>query len=151
MGFKRVSRHISYALAILCIVWTQNLYAQASFQSNGTGGRWNNSSSWSFIGTDADGVPDSDDDVTILSGDVIEIRNNEACDDITVIGTLDYGRSRTLTVSGNLIMSGTSAIIEGGNNRVMDVQGTFTVASGATASIVIDDFQVTGLSTITGT
>lgn len=137
------------------VVFTSFSVAQAVFESNVSGGsgNWNNSGSWTLIsGSDGDDVPDSNDDVTILSGDQINIRNDEDCDDLAIVGTLNYSRSRTLTVNGNLTMSGTSAEITGNNiNRVIDVLGSFSIASGADADINGQQVNITGTTTLDGT
>jgi hypothetical protein len=131
------------------------LSAQAVFESNVSGGsgNWNSSGSWTLIsGSDGDNLPDANDHVTILSGDQINIRNNEACDDLTIAGTLNYSRSRRLTVNGDLVMSGTSAEVTGNNaSRELIVSGNFDVPSGANVDINGQRFEVSGTTTIDGT
>tara|TARA_R110002124_G_scaffold137940_2_gene301072 strand:- start:31698 stop:33821 length:2124 start_codon:yes stop_codon:yes gene_type:complete len=152
-----VTSHISISKSILLqfvflALLSQTAVAQAVFQSAGSGGRWDRSASWTIVsGSDANGIPDADDQVTVLAGDVIEIRTNVACNNLTVIGTLDYGLNRTLSVGGNLTMSGVTAEIIGGNNKVLNVSGAFSVASGANVDLDISDLTVTGLTTLNGT
>lgn len=137
---------------LLCNVFSS---AQAVFESNVSGGsgNWNASGSWTLIsGSDGDNLPDANDNVTILSGDQINIRNDEACDDLTIAGTLNYSRSRTLTVNGDLVMSGTSAEVTGNNaSRELLVSGDFDVPVGADVDINGQRFEVSGTTTIDGT
>jgi hypothetical protein len=136
---------------ILFFILGLDLFGQANFQSTGTGGRWRTSGSWTIIsGSDADGIPDANDNVEILAGDVIEVRDAEACNNLTIIGTLDYGRNFTLSVGGNVTASGTTALISGGNNKGLNVTGSFTVATGAILNIGISEISVTGTSTFNG-
>jgi hypothetical protein len=148
----KISIKGKWVLSILLLLHlSSNIFAQATFQSRGTGGRWRTSSSWTRVsGSDTDGIPDADDNVEILAGDVIEVRDNDSCNNITIIGTLDYARNRTLTVNGNLSASGTTAEITGANNKVIDVSGSFTVDTGAILNISISDIRVTGTSTFNG-
>jgi hypothetical protein len=141
-----------WVLSILLLLHlSSNIFAQATFQSRGTGGRWRTSSSWTRVsGSDADGIPDANDNVEILAGDLIEVRDNDACNNLSIAGTLDYARNRTLTVNGNLSASGTTAEIIGGVNKVIDVSGSFTVDTGAILNIGISDIRVTGTSTFNG-
>ncbi len=128
--------------------------AQGVFESNTTGGNWSASGNWTLVsGTDADGVPDSNDDVTILSGDQININSNQQCDDLTIVGTLNFSRNnRTLTVNGNLSMSGTTTEVTGdGSSRTLSITGTFSVVSGAVADINGITVTVTGVTTLDGT
>lgn len=137
---------------ILSLCLSSPVYSQASFRSNTTSGNWNASGSWTLLsGEDSDGVPDADDNVTIRSGDQINIRNgNQACSDLSIVGNLNYTRNRTLTVNGNLVMSESATLTGDNAARVLDVSGTFTVSSGANVSISGQDITIDGLTTIEG-
>ncbi|KYG73011.1 beta strand repeat-containing protein [Roseivirga echinicomitans] len=127
--------------------------AQGVFESNTSSGNWQNSGSWTLVsGSDANGVPDANDDVTILSGHRINIRNNEACDDLTIVGRLHFAtNNRTLTVNGNLTMSGGVAEVTGnGATKMLSVSGDFNVASGADVDIVGQKVTITGTTTLNG-
>ncbi|MCE7992291.1 MAG: hypothetical protein HEP71_09935 [Roseivirga sp.] len=130
--------------------------AQAVFESNVSGGagNWNDSGSWTRIsGSDGDDIPDSDDDVTILAGDEIDLTTTTTnVDDLTITGTLDIaGNNRTINVGGNLVMSGTSSITGNNATRSINVTGTFTVNTSASATINGENVDVTGNTTIDGT
>lgn len=82
------------------------------FNSNGTGGGvWTNAATWSYVSgpIDTDGIPDSNDDITILGGDVVTFSTNEAVQAVTISGTLQLtgGTVRTLAVYGNYTNNGT--------------------------------------------
>ena len=70
-----VTSHISISKSILLqfvflALLSQTAVAQAVFQSAGSGGRWDRSASWTIVsGSDANGIPDADDQVTVLAGD----------------------------------------------------------------------------------
>ena len=49
-------------------------------------GNWNAAGTWTLTGgTDADGIPDSDDDVTIDDGSIVTMTQNEACNSLTLV------------------------------------------------------------------
>lgn len=130
--------------------------AQAVFESNVSGGAgdWDDAGSWTRIsGSDGDDIPDSDDDVTILAGDEIDLAiATTNVDDLTIAGTLHIpGNNRTINVGGNLVMSGTSAITGNNSTRTINVTGTFDVSTGASATINGQNVDVTGDTTIDGT
>ena len=85
-----------------------------------------------------------------MSTHTVEIRANQASNNLVIAGTLDYGSNRTLTVNGNLSISGTAAQVTGGNNKVLSVLGNLNVGSGTAINFVIDDLQVSGTTTIDG-
>ncbi len=58
---------------------------QAVFRTNTGINNWNAATSWTLVsGTDADGIPDADDDVFIQSGHTITLTQNEACKNVNV-------------------------------------------------------------------
>src|SRR4051812_38486445 len=62
----------AFFVVALGLVLSQNSSAQANFSSNVTAGIWTVASTWTITsGTDADGIPDADDTVTILNGHTI--------------------------------------------------------------------------------
>ena len=96
-------RYLSIPL-LLCAIGGSPIFAQAVFESNTASGDWNVVGCWALIGgSDSDGIPDSDDDVTILAGDLINVEptGTVSVDDISITGVLHYlGNDRTLSVSG---------------------------------------------------
>ena len=109
------------------------LFAQATFQSNATGS-WNNASSWTLLsGSDADGIPDANDVVTIQSSHTITLTANAFVQNITLNGTsgtrLAIGNF-TLDVNGTLdgpstvwsnsiVTTGTGELKFSGNSRAL--------------------------------
>ena len=160
MGHFKTLRHISYVMAALCLVWSQNIFAQATYESNVSGGNgdWDETASWTLAAGsptdgDGDGIPDGNDDVIILAGDRIDVdpAGTVNINDVTVFGQLNFpGNGRTLEVAGNFVMSGTSSVTGNNAGRVLNVTGTFTVSSGASASISGQTINVTGATTIDG-
>ena len=129
-----------------------SILAQGVFESNTSNGNWNSASSWTLVsGSDSNGKPDSNDIVTILAGDRINMTKNHQCDDLTIEGRLHYPSNKTLTVNGDLVMSGTIAEITGNNNnRTLNVLGSFSVPSGADVDISGQRVTITGTTTLDG-
>ena len=83
-------------------------FAQSMFESNLTFGDWSNAGTWTVTGPgDGDGIPDSDDEVTIKAGDIVTLDASAACNNLTVeAGALLYANSssaRLLDIYGNTI------------------------------------------------
>lgn len=148
---RRIGILLQLTVAFSCV-----MNAQAVFESNLSGGTgdWDDAASWTRIsGTDVDDIPDSDDDVTILAGDQIDLATATTdVDDLTITGTLNIaGNNRTINIGGNLVMSGTSAITGNNATRTVNVSGTFDVSTGASATVNGQTFDVTGNTTLDGT
>ncbi|MGM0587417.1 MAG: T9SS type A sorting domain-containing protein [Bacteroidota bacterium] len=110
--------------------------AQGQFQSAATG-NWGNSSSWTLIsGSDADGVPDSDDDVEIISGHTITLTANAAANQLTVTnGNVSIG-SYELDIASNISGSGNIEIDNGTLYSQADISiSSLSVNSNATINI----------------
>lgn len=61
--------------------------AQGSFTSTGNG-NWSVAGTWTLgSGSDADGIPDADDDVTIAASQTVTLTANAACNNLTLNGT----------------------------------------------------------------
>jgi hypothetical protein len=91
------------------------LFSQDSFTSNLTvRGEWNAITSWTSSGTDTDGIPDNDDEVTILSGDTIDLLHDQEVKTLTINngGVLNHTNGNQIDVYGNYTNNG---IQEGGN------------------------------------
>ncbi len=81
----------------------------ATFTSNVVSGTYNNSSSWVFTGVDTDGIPDKDDDVTILSGHNITASSTCNVRNLTVQGTLTGVSSTVFYIYGNYSVTGSES------------------------------------------
>ncbi|HEV7699249.1 MAG TPA: hypothetical protein VGO43_03385, partial [Pyrinomonadaceae bacterium] len=78
----------------------------ATFRSNVTTGNWNTAGSWTLVsGTDADGIPDADDDVYVQTGHSISLVQNESCFDLHIntggSAKVALG-SNTLSINGKI-------------------------------------------------
>lgn len=77
----------------------------ATFTANSPGGDWNTPSTWIKTGTDADGIPDSDDDVVINAGATITVNtDNQQVRFLTInsSGILTFNNVNTFTVNNVL-------------------------------------------------
>ncbi len=109
------SKHILVFAAITFLFATHFIIAAPAFASACTSiatGNWNVAGTWSCPG-DADGIPDSDDDVTIAAGHTVTATDNRTAKSITISTTaqLTVGASRTVTaadaVGGFVTVDGT--------------------------------------------
>ncbi len=107
---------ILIAITLLCLNSTSAV-AQGTFTSNVTDrGNWNVSGSWTLTsGSDVDGIPDSDDDVTIINGDTIDLVSDEEVSTLTIDagGVLMHSNNDQISVYGNYTNNG---VQDGGNN-----------------------------------
>ena len=92
-------------MVLLC---SSTIFSQATFNLNGSGGDWGNSTTWTLIsGGDADGVPDADDTVrfTGTTDANLNITANVACKNFynesttSVSLNLNFSNNTTLAVS----------------------------------------------------
>jgi hypothetical protein len=134
-------------IAIVLLFAAGDSMAQASFQSNASGG-WSSATSWQRLsGSDADGIPDANDDVTVKHGHTITVASgiDAACNNLTLAGTgrLDINQSnRTLTVHGTMTMNGTSTVVAGNSGiRLLNLLGDFIIPSGQIG--IIDNVDIT--------
>lgn len=103
-----------------------------TFVSAVTTGNFNTASSWSFTG-DADGIPDLDDNITILSGHTITLAASGVAgiaNDVTINAGGQLVFDRGLTVYGNYlnngIESGSTGIFLRGVGKTIGGSGTFS-------------------------
>ena len=108
--------------------------AQASFSTRASGS-WNSSQTWTIVsGTDSDTIPDTNDNVTILSGHTITAGNaNRNCANLTVNsgGTLSIDNSGNVRINadpGSATINGVIAISS---------SGTLAAAGTGTRSLLI--------------
>lgn len=97
------------SLIFIGLFLTINKAFAGTFTSNGAGGGlWNSASSWLFQ-SDADGIPDSNDNVIILSGDIIIWNTNSFCNNLTIDsgGEMNCNMSKNIQIYGNYQNSGT--------------------------------------------
>lgn len=124
---------------LLLMAFSFSSIAQGTFVSRTTG-NWNTNTSWTLSsGTDADGIPDADDIVTVRPGNTISLTGAQACSSLTVgdgstnsTAKLDVA-AQTLTVSGNV------SILASNGQRVGNLSistGTVNIGGNLTSSAV---------------
>jgi hypothetical protein len=115
-----------------------NARAQATFTSIASG-NWNGGLTvWSVSGSDADNIPDADDDVIITTGRTINVNVNAACNNLTLNGTANLNfntNNRTLDVNGLMTMNGNSQVSGNDNSRILNLNNNFSIPAGQTGSI----------------
>lgn len=94
-------------LLLILITANQVLFSQAVFTSNASGD-WTNPAIWTLgSGSDADGIPDADDDATISAAHVITINDNSQVKGLTFAAStskVDFSvNDKQLIVFGNLV------------------------------------------------
>jgi len=91
-----------FTILFFALISLNNINA-ATFSSVASG-TWITPATWAVTGTDADGIPDLDDDVTINGGHSISLTGTSTC------------KSITTNASGNLV----------GNGQLINIYGNFT-------------------------
>ncbi|MBS1733486.1 MAG: T9SS type A sorting domain-containing protein [Bacteroidetes bacterium] len=135
---KQLLTYLPYRLLFLFTLsafYGIDVKAQANFNSNTTSGNWNNPSSWTRVsGTDADGIPDADDNVTIKADNIITVNVASAANSVTLErrgGNKTINLNANLTITGSLLIdrprtSGTSSLVSVGANT-LQVGGNITI------------------------
>ncbi len=118
-------------LSLISLIGLTASVSAATFTSNVATGNWNAPATWSVVGADADGIPDANDNVTILSTHTITLVAVSDCDDLTIDlgGTLNYN-SRNIRIRGNFTRTGTTTNVGGlffyGNPATITISGNYT-------------------------
>lgn len=101
----------------------------ATFTSQASSG-WSTAATWSVVGVDADGIPDSDDDVNITAGFTVTLTAaNNSCRDFTISGGSLALANKTLRFYGNCTKTGGTVTGTGTWNFYANpgvITGTFT-------------------------
>lgn len=119
-----------YKLVLICLISIKA--NSATFNSSGVTADWSTSTSWTIVsGTDADGIPDADDNITIQLGHQINTGANRSCTIMTINGILNLGSSSfvnygnfTISATGSLISSVSVTHSVRGNGKSFTVLGT---------------------------
>jgi len=135
----------SIILAVV-LAWSGNAFGQGVFTS-AAAGDWNLAGSWTLSsGTDADGIPDADDDVTIAATHTINLDLDASVNNLNfAAGTSKINfsvASKTLTVFGNIVgvlntddyvtaaaglnAAGTKVLFSGAGTQVITLIGAST-------------------------
>ena len=104
--------------------------ARAATFTSAADGAWTSPATWTFTGTDADGIPDADDSVTITFSRAVTVDGAQAAQNLTV----NSGATLTLNAASMLTMSGTpnSTVSSSGT-----VNGTGSLRTQGTTSLSI--------------
>ncbi len=113
-------KHVIYTtFGFLFIIFQNTLFSQGVFTSKATGVNWSTGTTSAFnltSGSDADGIPDSDDAVIIATGHTINITANASCLTLTFNAAANangivISSGITLVVSGSIITSAPTAAV----------------------------------------
>lgn len=111
----------------------------ATFTANSPGGNWNTTSTWIQSGTDADGIPDIDDNIVINSGAMVVVSvNNQFVKFITINagGILNFNNVDVFTCSaGNIINNGGISGSFSGALSTFTIQSTGGIAISGSGTI----------------
>lgn len=147
-----------FIILFFALISLNNISA-ATFSSLASG-TWITPATWAVTGTDADGIPDLDDDVTINGGHSITLTGTSTCKSITTnaSGTL-VGNGKLINIYGNFtnngsvtgtlpirffgsgIFSSSTLYTNPGNWQFFGTGTTYTIAAG-TAINKINNFDL---------
>lgn len=108
------------------------LFSQAVFTSQ-MSGNWNASATWTFTGTDADDIPDADDDVKIKAH-AIAITDNYSCNSLTAEPLSNNTVGLTSNTS-QLLINATVLTISTG--KILTITNDFSILPSASFSHVV--------------
>src|SRR5688500_1741660 len=103
----RKSNLFAVAFLVVNLLLVSGAWGQANFSSNSATGNWSVAASWTLTsGTDSDGIPDADDNVTILAGHVRTVNGISSANSIIfsstgTAGRIDIASPNSLTVTAN--------------------------------------------------
>jgi hypothetical protein len=126
--------------------------AQGTLQSAASG-PWTDPATWQLTaGSDADGVPDADDSVTVLAGHTVTMDGNPgAALALTVAGTLDFAGALTTTVGLGGLAFQAGGNLTGSAAGVLVSQNGLALAGTLTSDTVLVRLTTAINQAITGT
>jgi Secretion system C-terminal sorting domain len=134
---------LSTLITVLCAVVQLNA---ATFTATSIGGNWSLATTWTVVGSDADGLPDADDDVVIGSSFTSPTMS---LDNINLtIASLTVNRG-TLNSAGNLTVTGNFTWIAG-NIGSFATSSTLTVGGVGNINLTISSFLINTTFTWSG-
>lgn len=97
------------------------------------------------------GIPGPGDNLTISASHIVTVAANGSCNSLTVNGTLGCSaNNRTINASGGLTINN-GGTINGSSTGILNVAGTMTIPSSASATIGRFAISISGASAINGT
>ncbi len=138
-----------HSTLIFMLISSIGISQSSTFYTNAdlAGGDWSDSGSWYELagGSDADGVPDADDNVLIGNGGDITVTGTEACDDLSIgddgsIAFLTIDNGAHLTVGDRFVAADSAdfADIEIYIDGTLQVDGLFYVDIKTYADVWLD-------------
>ena len=140
-------KHVIYlTFGILIFLFQNNLFSQGVFTSKANGVNWSTGTTSAFnltSGSDADGVPDSDDAVIIATGHTINVTSNATCLSLTLNAAattngIAISSGVTLAVSGSIVANAPTAtvtsLINVGDGNLSAL--AISITGGTTASYI---------------
>jgi len=163
--YRNMNVQIFSCLLLLCLLFTSSgAWAQATFEVQSTG-NWNAASTWNRTsGSDADGIPDADDDVVFPSSSstnyVVTVTADAEASSVVIIGGNGDGGTtvvreiiindgETLTVTGDVTLYGpTGGGADANLGRRAEISvGSSGAATNATKLIVGGDLNFVNAAT----
>jgi len=137
------------AITLLCLLSTRAVFAGSCSSNVSTTGNWNVAASWSAGCTGAGGIPSAADNVTISSGDTVNVTANAAAASVTMAGGSATGvflvinSSVTLTVGGNVTYTASTSTnrtrrITLQTGAQLIINGNLAMNSGAVTGSITD-------------
>nr|MCU0323175.1 hypothetical protein [Chitinophagaceae bacterium] len=155
-------KSVQLFLFVLLFVFTSEIKSQGVFTSTATGD-WSDNTKWNLdSGTDADGIPDSDDNVTIAATHTMTLISNATCNNLTLldagVGTRlvlgDFILDMNGTIQGDLQNLSTTLITSGsgklrfiGNSRILFGANWGATTTGFNLDIALNSGQTGSTST----
>ncbi len=119
-----------FAILLVTILFGIN-ESRATTKTAILSGDWSLAINWSPLG-----VPQASDDVVIVTGITVTISSNQSINSVTVNSgaTLTWSNSSTLTIDGNLMVSGLVKM-NGGNITQTEAGAVFGITNSGTCSL----------------
>lgn len=120
-------------LSLFLFFYLYSSFGQATFTSIVTNGDWSTPSTWSFTGSDADGIPDGDDNVIIEEGTKVTVTSiTTSCSTLSNAfsdGAVFSAGELNISSNGNLTITNSTNLIDGSN-----LNEKFTIRLSSTTS-----------------
>src|SRR4030095_2535539 len=128
MNLKNYSLSLRNTAILFAVLFLGINVSKATTKTAILSGDWSSSLTWSPLG-----VPQASDDIVIITGVTVTVSTNQSADDVTVNAgaTLTWSNSSTLTIDGNLIVSGTVKM-NGGNITQTENGAMFSITNSGT-------------------
>ncbi len=124
----------SAVICVFILFLSLNTFSQTSYVSAGAGpAAWNVATSWT-----PNGIPGTNDDVTISAGHTITIPSLQYCNNLTVDGTIQWTANVGVITKGNYVLTGNEL---GTGKLQFNTPGTTLSVTGTTGNSVAYNFN----------